>query len=412
MCTLLRVSIDVQCRPTRVDRQARVAGAALFLTNGALFANLIPRFPEIKANIGIENAVYGLALAAFPTGAFLAGVTAAMLVRRFGSAKVAVAGTVLMGLGAVVAGLAPSTIAFMVGLFFAGSMDAITDVAQHVHGMRVQRRYGRSIMNFFHAVWSIGAILGGSMAAGAITLGLPVSAHLGLSAVVFSTVSVIALRFCLPGREEVTGAKVGTDTERPRTPPRSGIRPRTMLMIGALVLIAVAGTSVEDAGNSWASLYLSSSLQAPAALAATGYVALVSGQFLGRIFGDRLVDRYGQRAVARVGGLITAVGMGSMLAFPTIPGTVLGFGLAGLGVATLVLTTLNEADELPGLRPGTGLTVVSWLMRLGFLLCPPVVGLIADATELRIGLLVVPVMGALVIVLAGVLRTRQERRVF
>src|SRR5699024_5268994 len=120
----------------------------------------------------------------------------------------------------------------------------------------------------------------------------------------------------------------------------------------------------------------------------------------------RLVDRFGQRTVARVGGLITAVGMGTALAFPTVPGTILGFGFAGLGVATLVPAALHEADELPGLRPGTGLTVVSWLMRLGFLFCPPVVGLISDATALRVGLVVIPVAGVLVIALSGVLRTR------
>jgi hypothetical protein len=67
---------------------------------------------------------------------------------------------------------------------------------------------------------------------------------------------------------------------------------------------------------------------------------------------------------------------------------------------------MHEADELPGLKPGSGLTIVSWLMRLGFLLSPPLVGLAADATSLRVGLLVVPLAGLLVLLLAGVLRPR------
>lgn len=45
-------------------RRARVAVAALFLTNGALFANLVPRYPEIKAGLDLGNATYGLAVAA------------------------------------------------------------------------------------------------------------------------------------------------------------------------------------------------------------------------------------------------------------------------------------------------------------------------------------------------------------
>jgi hypothetical protein len=110
--------------------------------------------------------------------------------------------------------------------------------------------------------------------------------------------------------------------------------------------------------------------------------------------------------VARAGGVIAAVGMGTALALPSIPGTILGFAAAGLGVATLVPAAMHAADELPGLRPGTGLTMVSWLMRVGFLVSPPVVGAIADAASLRAGLFVVPLAGLLVLALSPVLARR------
>src|SRR5699024_4034390 len=284
----------------------------------------------------------------------LAGLASAVVIRRFGSARVAVVGTVLTGLGALSAGVAPSAVVFMVGLFFTGSMGAITDVALYAHGMSVHRRHGRSLMNSFHAVWSVGAILGGSMSAGAIALGLPVDAHLGLSAAIFSTVSLISLRSCLSGQEELTKNVATTHAGRRSTPPRARVGSWTMIMVAALALIAIAGTSVEDAGNSWAGVYLSDSLQAPAALAATGYIALVGGQFLGRVFGDRLVDHFGQRAVARVGGVITLGGMAPALVFPTVRGTILGFGLAGRGGARLVPAAWMAAARLPGLRPGPG----------------------------------------------------------
>ena len=178
--------------------------------------------------------------------------------------------------------------------------------------------------------------------------------------------------------------------------------------MAALGLIAIGGTVVEDAGNSWATLYLGTLGAAPA-LAALGFIALVGAQFVGRMVGDRLVDRFGQRAVARAGGLIAAIGMGLALAFPTVPGTLVGFAAAGFGVATLVPAAMHAADELPGLRHGTGLMVVSWLMRLGFLLSPPLVGLIADQAGLRVGLLSIPVAGLLVALLAGVLEGRRRQ---
>ena len=390
--------------PSVTDRRARLAVAALFFTNGALFANLIPRYPQIKADLELSNAVYGLSVAAFPTGAIVAGMGAGILIRRFGSGVVAVAGTLLTAAGVLAAGLSPSVILFALALFLAGAMDAITDVAQNAHGLRVQRRYGRSIINSFHAIWSIGAVTGGAMAAGALALDLPRGVHLSISGILFVLVALVALRFCLPGRD--TEPEEQTTTGEPAVRRMAGTR--IWLMVGALVLIAIGGTLVEDAGNSWAAVYLSGSLQAAAAVAAWGYIALVGAQFVGRLIGDRMVDRFGQRAVARTGGVIVALGMGLALAWPTVPGTILGFAAAGFGVATLVPAAMHEADELPGLKPGTGLTIVSWLMRLGFLLSPPVVGAVADHTSLRAGLIVVPAAGLLVIVLAGVLQPKKR----
>lgn len=407
-------------RPVPDVRRARVAVAALFLTNGALFANLVPRYPEIKAGLDLGNATYGLAVAAFPAGAITAGLAAAALVRRFGSARVAVAGTVLTAAGLLLAGLAPALPLLVVALFAAGAMDAFTDVAQNAHGLRVQRRYGRSIINGFHALWSVGAVVGGGMAAAAIALGLPLGVHLAITGALFAVVALVALRWCLPGLDgeapdAVAAEAVATPAGAPAGAEPAGTgaalarasRGRTAAVLAALVLVAVAGTLVEDAGSTWAAVYLSGSLGAPATLAAAGFVALVGAQFVGRLVGDRLVDRFGQRAVARTGGALVALGTGLALAFPSVPGTIAGFAAAGFGVATLVPAAMQQADELPGLRAGTGLTLVSWLMRLGFLLSPPIVGLVADATSLRTGLLVLPLAGVVVVLLAGVLAPRR-----
>lgn len=424
--------------PTRVApdesvvRRARLAVGALFLTNGALLANLLPRYPEVKAELGLANSTYGLALAAFPTGAILAGLLAATLIRRLGSASVAALGTAATAAGLLAAAWAPGAALFALALLVAGAFDALTDVAQNAHGLRVQRHLGRSAINSFHALWSVGAVLGGVMAAAAIALDVPLRIHLLISGLRFTVVALVARRFALPGRDtdDVAHAADGlgaTDGEgssgaadsasaadgaggstAPATSPapRPG-RGRTAAMLGALVLIAIAGTLVEDAGNSWATLYLSRDLGAPATVAASGFIALVGAQFVGRMLADGFVDRFGQRAVARSGGALIALGMGVALALPTVPGTIAGFALAGFGSASLVPAAMQQADALPGLRPGTGLTVVSWLMRLGFLASPPLVGVVADAAGLRAGLLLVPLAGVAVVLLAGVLTGRR-----
>lgn len=395
--------------PQRLDggqarnRRARVAVAAVFLTNGALYANLLPRFPEIKSDLGVSNALFGAGVAAFAAGALLAGLTAAALIRRFGSARVALVTTYLLAGFLVAAAAAPTPLLFAAALFAAGASDAVTDVAQNVNGLRLQREYGRSIINSLHAVWALGAIVGGLMGAAAIAFGLSRGVHLGSAAIVFSVVTTVAYRYLLHGPDHEQHPTRQSSGE-------GGLGLKGYATLLAFVALAIAGLTVEDAGSTWATIYLRDSLEAPAAVAPMGYVALVSFMFVGRMIGDRLVDRFGERAVTRCGGLIAALGMGYALMLPSIPATVAGFAAAGLGVATVVPAAMRAADELPGLRPGTGLTVLSWLMRAGVLGAPLAVGVIADATSLRLALLIVPAAGLVLVVFGGVLRRRAASR--
>ncbi len=388
----------------RQTRNARIAVALLFFTNGALFANILPRYPEIKADLGLTNTEYGLAVASFPLGALLAGLAAASLIRRFRSARVAVGGTVLTGVAAAAVGLADSWLFLALALLLGGAMDALTDVGQNSHGLRVQQLYKRSILNSFHAVWSVGAMTGGLMGGAAVALEIPRSVHLGASSLLWVAVAVFAYRFLLEGPEPAEVPESAGTADSRRTTRRAA----PVMLLAALVLIAGSGSLVEDAGSTWAAVYLSGTLGASVSIAALGFVALVGAQFIGRLLGDGLVDRFGQRAVARTGGGIVCAGMGLALAFPTVAGTVVGFALAGFGIATLVPAAMQGANEIPGLRPGTGLAVLSWLMRAGFLVSPPIVGLIADNAGLRAGLLVVPLSGLLVVLLSGVLSSTRS----
>ncbi len=376
-----------------------MAVAALFLTNGAIFANMLPRYPEIKADLGLSNTGFGLAVAGFSAGALLSGLTAGALIRRFGSARVAVLSTMIVAGFTFIAAAAPTPIAFGIALFVAGAADSVTDVAQNAHGLRVQRRYGRSIINSLHALWSVGAILGGLMGAAAIVLDISPAAQLAASGLLFSFICMISFRFLLPGPDHTEA-----DASRPVSDGRAPGPVLAYALLAALAVFSIAGSAVEDAGNSWATIYLRDSVGASAETAPFGYIAMVSCMFVGRLVGDRLVDRFGVRGVSAAGGALITVGMAAALAFPSTVGTVAGFAAAGLGVATVAPAAFQAADDVPGLRPGTGLTVVTWLSRVGFLVAPALVGAVADVTSLRVGLLIVPVSGVVIMVFASVLR--------
>jgi MFS family permease len=401
---------------TRALRRARAAVSALFLVNAVLYANLVPRLPEVKDGLGLTNAALGTALAGMPAGALLAGLFAPVVIGRFGSARVASLGLVGMCLALAGVPAAGTWAAFASVLFVLGALDSVVDVAQNAHGFRVQRCYGRSIVNAFHGLWSAGAVLGGVMGSVAAGVALPLRWHLTAVAVTFGALAVGTRRFLLPGPE---------DAERSTVHPAAGHGPapvpwsrrfraavvssrHAVLPLAALGVLAVCGAFVEDAGASWGALFLRSEVAVGAGLAGAAFVALQGAMTVGRLTGDRFVDRYGQRRVARVGGALIAAGMALALALPSVPTTVVGFGAAGLGVATLVPAVMHAADELPGPPHGVGLTVVSWLLRVGFLVSPPLIGVLADRTDLRTALAVVVAAGVMIAVLGRVLTGRGD----
>ena len=398
------MSAVLSATPTGELRRARVAVAVCFALNAIFYANLVPRLPEVRDDLGLSNSALGLALAGLPLGALVLGPAAAVLVRRYSSGLVASYGSVVLAIGVAAVAVAPNWLGLAAVLLVVGGMDAIVDVAQNAHGLRVQRGYGRSILNALHGLWSLGAVAGGLLGSVAAGLDVPLGRHLGAMAVAFGLVALLSARWMLPGRDAEETEEPTATAEQPTAGGR-GARPGAVIAMAVLGALAAAAAFVEDSAASWSAIWLRDDLATSAAIAGLGFVAFQVAMTLGRLTGDRVVDRFGQRRVARIGGAVAAAGFGLMLAVPSVPTTLLGYALAGVGVATLVPAVYAAADGLPGLRPGVGLTAVNWLLRVGFLVSPPLVGLIADVTELRVGLLVVVLAGLLVLALGRRLRT-------
>lgn len=131
------------------------------------------------------------------------------------------------------------------------------------------------------------------------------------------------------------------------------------------------------------------------------FIAFQTSMTVGRLLGDRVVDRFGPISVLRAGGALTAVSVATALAVDEPVAVIAGFALAGLGTAPLFPVVFHAAGEVPGVSTGNGVATVAWLSRLGFLVAPPIVGAVGDAVSLRVGLVVVPVAGLLIAALAG-----------
>ena len=137
-----------------------------------------------------------------PLGALVGGLLVPPLIQRLGSATVASVGLVVPALALAAVPLSGGWAAFAVLMFAFGASDAAVDAGQNAHGFRVQRRYGRSLVNGFHGLWSVGAVVGGLLGSAAAGLQVPLPVHLSTCAVVFTVLALTTRRLLLPGPED------------------------------------------------------------------------------------------------------------------------------------------------------------------------------------------------------------------
>ncbi|OLO77145.1 MFS transporter [Actinomyces oris] len=372
--------------------RARAGVSLVFLANGLGFANLVPRFPEIVEELGLSKSAFGQAVAAASVGALVAGLAASWLISRLTSAKVASLGMLVVALALLGAGLARSWLVLAFCLLVVGGTDSIVDVAQNAHGLRVQRCWGASIVTSFHASWSLGAVLGAAMGQALAGAGVGLGTHMVLTAVVLLVLSTGPLfaGWFLPGHDRDDRIpdhikELGDAPEVRSAASSRRVRPVTIFLLFVVGLLCAASMFPEDVAMNWSSLLLSEQ-GASAGHVGLGLVALQGTMIVGRLVGDRIIDAVGQRAVIAWGGALVTLGMSIALLLSSVPGTLLGMAISGAGCAVAVPVTYSAADDVEGLPPGLGLTIVSWLARLAGLLAPPVVGRLADVHGLWVAL--------------------------
>ena len=305
-------------------------------------------------------------------------------------------------------GWASSWLALAAVFLCVGLVDALIDIANNAQGLWVQRRIGTSIITGLHGLWSVGAVAGGLIGSVFAGLGVPVRWHLLVTGVLFAAALLVAGHFLLPGHEPRDSPPHATDpsasaTARPRVAP--GVIVRLLL----ICLVGLAGAAGEDAGNTWGALYL------------TGSAPDHGGR--GRRGVRRDADHDGHRPIRRrcprhpirsARGQpdrwhLTVLGFGVVLAVPSVVAAVVGFGIIGLGIAVLIPLAMQAADKLPGLPVSFGLAVSGWMMRVGFLLMPPLVGILADQVGLRWAFALPAAVGLLAIGCAGLLAPADRR---
>ena len=395
----MRPSEPYDRRITPEVRAARRAVIAVFFANGALFANWVTRVPAVKDTIDTGTGPLGVALLGIGVGSLISMPFSGRLCQRFGSAAVVTASglaiaTVLLG-----PALAGDVVVLGVMLLFYGASFGLLDVAMNVQAVIVVKRVARPIMPMFHAAFSAGGLAGagtGGLAAAADLDPLP---HFALVGVAVATTVLWARRHLLPDEDKdedeagddtvADGAEDDDEAAGRVGAPADRRKVRFDAFVVGVGAVAACAALGEGAMADWTALFLRDVRDVDAGPAAAGFAAFSVAMTAGRLGGERAIERMGKVRVLQLGGLLAAVGVVLAVAVPSPVTGVAGFLLVGLGLSCGFPLAISAAGES---GPGSGsaeIAAVSVIGYLGFLLGPPLVGLLAEVVGLGTAMLAV-----------------------
>ncbi|MEM7566925.1 MAG: MFS transporter [Pseudomonadota bacterium] len=365
------------------------AAAFIFFVNGFVFANWVVRIPSVKAELAIREGTLGLALLFMAIGAIITMPLGGALVARIGSARVAIGTGLAYSLLYWMPGAATSAIWLGAALFVVGACNGMMDVAMNAQADAVERATGLRLMSFCHAMFSLG-LAGGTIPAGILAAqGVDPGLHL------FIVGAPMALGLLIVARRTVADAP----SDAPDAPAFAW--PRGPLL--ALGLICFCGAIAEGSMNDWITVYVQSSLGFGAATAAVVFGAFSLAMLVARLLGDVVTDRLGSVLAVRGGLLLAALGVaGAMTGW--LPAVIIGFAAVGLGVAGVFPAVFRAAGRMPGHPPGPSMAAAVTLGYAGFLFGPPLIGFVAEASDLGLALGVIIPLCLIGAALAGALR--------
>jgi MFS family permease len=352
----------------------RWALTAIFAVFGFAQGNWAVRIPWVADHLGLSAGELGLALIGPALGGIAAMPVAPPLLLVLGSRTVIGLGLAALGVAVALPALAPSLPWLVGALVVLGFTGGVVDVAANAQGIEVERARARPAMSGFHGGWSLGALIGAVSAGLVAKAEIDAPVHLAAVGVVTALAGIAAtspLRYGPPSRER---------------------GPAFALPSGATVLLGLIGFGIlftEAAVADWSAVFLDRDRRAGPATAAAGYAAFSVSMVLGRFAGDALTRKLGRRLVTSVGTALAGAGLSLAVLAPGAIASIPGFALAGLGTSCVLPSLFSAAGaaEPDEHRRTQALAAVATTSYLGWLAAPPMIGAVAQATNVACGLM-------------------------
>ncbi len=369
------------------SRTYRIAVSVFFFIAGITFASWASRIPDIKNKLQLSEAALGGVLFALPVGQLISLPFSGWLISRFGSRQLVIAAAILFPATLLLLGIAATPFQLIATLVVFGFLANLINISMNTQAVGVETLYGRSIMASFHGLWSLAGFTGAAIGSLCVSAGIAPFSHFVIICLVTALLVAAAYRHTIH------------DNGAAKTKEPLFVKPGKHILI--LGLIAFCCMICEGAMADWSGVYFQKIVRVPSTLTTLGYVAFMGTMTTGRFLGDWLITRFGVKNILRTSGILIATGLATLILIPYLPFAIGGCLLVGLGVSCVVPLVYSLAGKSPDMSPGLALATVSTISFIGFLIGPPLIGFIAQVSDLRVSFSIIAVLGLGTALLAG-----------
>lgn len=371
----------------------RISISSLFFIQGLVFSSWAVRIPSIQEIHSLSEGGIGTILMMRPIAAITAMPFSASAVERFGSRKILLLSLFFYGLTFVGLGLMPTVPLLMVNLFVFSFVGNFVNIAVNTQGIDLERHYDKSLLGSLHALWSLAGFAGGAFGALMIANQIVPWQHF-----------LIVLGFIYVGAF-AAAPNLLPDTIHQQTRKRKLLQlpDRALLILGCIAFFSLL---FEGSMFDWTGIYFKKIVGAEGGWIGAGYTAFMVTMGISRFSSDLIRDRLGTKRTLLLSGILMFSGLALAVAFPTLEIALAGLLLVGAGCSSVIPIVYSLAGKTSILPASTALTAVATTGYFGFLIGPPLVGYVAEATSLRVSFLLIAMMGLVISVLSRHVRDR------
>ena len=330
--------------------EQRLLHTVFFLFGFGIMA-WVPRFPEVKANLGLQNGGFGSLMSTGSIGAFFGLLTVGHIIHKYGALKVTIASILILfsSLGVLVH-LNSSFLFLIFNIAFGFGITAV-HVCLNSQGFHFLERSKINLITSTAGYWSAGA-LSTAILSGILVDRVGLIIHINFLCVVL-TVLMIAIVIRL--RPVLLESNTDADHDYSIKDIFTGFRIDWPVSLGMACAVYL-----EFAIGDWGTIFTKDRLDIDAGLSTAPYIVFTAMMIFGRLLIHRLIPRAPLHLWVKRAALLAGAGFGICIITAThLPATlkwwsyglfVLAFFFAGLGSSFLgpsFFAAANRRSSLP-----------------------------------------------------------------